>query len=547
MSADTPSVKSKAASNGPSEAPAAPAQPDAQNPPQKKDTPTLFQEAFDRAMKSTHEEILARHPSWKDKPHRGVSPDTALRFMEEMEKEDRELPDGTEGDGPQNGLTTCHKQQYPSPDTSFLDDAAAPTTPAPPSPPPSSSCSTTSPAALPPSVVPAFQCLQDSSHGIYTGPSSAEFPGVRADDVEALVFAAESRGVSSCKIRYDYDPSSELLILRMPEGKPHNFTKNRLASSIWKHLTERLDLAATQIREGQEIETRWQSKIQALQDLKLSVEPTTEASVTLPTGEQKSPDISYYYADFIYPPLVVEVGHSQKGTQLPLLARRYVEKTGGDIHTVITVDIAHNDPRNRAGERRRRRRRLEEQGRETRSRSRLRRESAADSFRLSASVSLFRLGKRVVHDQPFRDADGGRVDGGLELNVADFVPLYAETAISREDLEGLTFAVPFSDLFDALARGERRQVLEEETSPPQAAGRSGKKRVHLEFDWELPDAAGTRRPPGFVAGAGGEGGIITRGLRSSSKRRKTSPEMGSRSSRSLSSSGSLRERRGSDT
>ncbi|KAG8160909.1 hypothetical protein KVR01_009173 [Diaporthe batatas] len=97
MSANTPSVKSKAASDG-REAPAAPAQPDAQNPPQK-DTPTLFQKAFDRAMNSTHEEIMARHPSWKDTPHRGVSPDTALRFMEEMEKEDRELPDGTEGNG----------------------------------------------------------------------------------------------------------------------------------------------------------------------------------------------------------------------------------------------------------------------------------------------------------------------------------------------------------------------------------------------------------------------------------------------------------------
>ncbi|POS69343.1 hypothetical protein DHEL01_v212265 [Diaporthe helianthi] len=99
MSADTPSVKSKAASDGPSEGPAAPAQPDAQVPPQKKDTPSLFREAFDRAMNSTHEEILARHPSWKDTPHRGVSPDTALRFMEEMEKEDRELPDGTGANG----------------------------------------------------------------------------------------------------------------------------------------------------------------------------------------------------------------------------------------------------------------------------------------------------------------------------------------------------------------------------------------------------------------------------------------------------------------
>lgn len=73
MSADTQSVKSKAASNGPSEAPAEPGQSDTQNPPQK-DTPTLFQEAFDRAMNSTHEEILERHPSWSTLANMKIAP-----------------------------------------------------------------------------------------------------------------------------------------------------------------------------------------------------------------------------------------------------------------------------------------------------------------------------------------------------------------------------------------------------------------------------------------------------------------------------------------
>lgn len=34
-----------------------------------------------------------------------MSPDTALRIMEEIEKEDRELPDGTEGDETEGGGT----------------------------------------------------------------------------------------------------------------------------------------------------------------------------------------------------------------------------------------------------------------------------------------------------------------------------------------------------------------------------------------------------------------------------------------------------------
>lgn len=130
MSADTYSVKTKVASDGPHEAPAAPEQSDTQNPPQEKDIRALFKEAFDRAWNSTSEEILERHPTWSkwhdksdlysaDKhawpltvaelnytgdipPARGVSPATAMRVLEEMEREERELPDGTETTGAHN-------------------------------------------------------------------------------------------------------------------------------------------------------------------------------------------------------------------------------------------------------------------------------------------------------------------------------------------------------------------------------------------------------------------------------------------------------------
>ncbi|KAI7773088.1 hypothetical protein LA080_011889 [Diaporthe eres] len=97
MSAETHSAKAKMGSDGPHEAPAAPEQPDTQAPPQEKDTKALFKEAFDRAWNSTSEEILERHPTWKDRPPaRGGSPATAMRVVEEMEREERELPNGTE-------------------------------------------------------------------------------------------------------------------------------------------------------------------------------------------------------------------------------------------------------------------------------------------------------------------------------------------------------------------------------------------------------------------------------------------------------------------
>lgn len=130
MSADTHSVKAKVASDGPHEAPAASEQSDTQNPPQEKDIKALFKDAFDRAWNSTSEEILERHPTWSkwhDKsdfypanehsrplnvaklnytedrpPARSVSPATAMRVLEEMEREERELPDGTETTGAHN-------------------------------------------------------------------------------------------------------------------------------------------------------------------------------------------------------------------------------------------------------------------------------------------------------------------------------------------------------------------------------------------------------------------------------------------------------------
>lgn len=62
MSAETHSVKAKVASDGPSEAPALPEQSDTQNPPQEKDTKTLYKEALDRGWNSSREEILERYP-----------------------------------------------------------------------------------------------------------------------------------------------------------------------------------------------------------------------------------------------------------------------------------------------------------------------------------------------------------------------------------------------------------------------------------------------------------------------------------------------------
>lgn len=430
----------------------------------------------------------------------------------------------------------------PSPDDSFSADSVIST--APPSPPrsTSSSCSTTvlpasllptgtsqprleprrgrlrSPGThLPESVATAFQYLQEADHGRYEGPSWVSFPNVSADDLEALKAAAE--GIR--KYRYDFDPQSKILTLRMPEGKPHVFTKNGIGYSILHHLYRRLDQA---IDEDEDYDA------DALRSIKSNVTSNIEAPVELLTGTEKVPDVAFFHEGYTYPPLVIEIGSSQKSKELPILARDYIGQTEGKIQTVITVHIGYETPAQRSETRRQRRSTQEYTGRLTRSqlrrsetshavsRSRSRgrgrapisvtdgpeEKSAASTSNAGARVSLFRLHDQILNNEVFRDSGGAPVDGSLELNVADFFP-----GADGDALKLLSFNVPFRDLYNALERGERQQRLEEKTPPPEEE-RNSRKRVHFEFNWDLPEPE-----PGPVS-------TSTRQLRSSSsKRRRT--------------------------
>lgn len=125
------------------------------------------------------------------------------------------------------------------------------------------------------------------------------------------------------------------------------------------------------------------------------------------------------------------------------------------------------------------------------------------------------------------------MDGGLELNIADFVPkgTATDTVVPRADLEALSFSVPFSDLCNALRRGERRQLLEETTPPPEI--RAGQKRVRFTaFEWSPEeDEANVEVEDGGKNQTGSE-----HESRSSSKRRRLSS--GDRSTRNHMDSGS---------
>ncbi|KAH8747975.1 hypothetical protein F5883DRAFT_583251 [Diaporthe sp. PMI_573] len=402
-----------------------------------------------------------------------------------------------------------NQHQYPSPDATLASRALSATS-VPPSPPLSaspsspSSSSTSLPASvvsippcphvnLPQSVIPAFESLQELHRGQYTGPAWARYTGVTTSNVEALDSAARSAGIY--KWRYDYDPHSESLTLRMPEGQPHNYVKNGLKTAIWDRLKARLDLAIQRL-EGDDPSS---IQAQSLRSIKAAIIPLVEAHTVLPSGTEKVPDVSFSYRGSRYPPLVIEVGHSQKSEELPALAREYIGDTGGDICTAITIDLGYRNRAQRTYERRRQREEHGSSGNQRMTRSMSRQRHASESRSPSATssrpssrpslrpstISLFRLGTRVLHDEVFRDAQGEKADGGFELNLADFVPHLSspDEPVPSAVLESLSFTVPFSDLCNALQWGEEQQTLAEKTPTPQPEARPNRKRVH--FDWTL--------------------------------------------------------------
>lgn len=231
--------------------------------------------------------------------------------------------------------------QYPSPNTNPITATQACATPAPLSPP----SSTSSPSSLllqpdlPDSVLVAYCALQENYRGEYRGSDWLKFKNVTPDAFEALVLAFEN--ATKEYIRYDYDPTEQLLILRIPEGQPHGFMKNGLQKAISKHLHTRLELA---IASGPYRE--------ALRSIQAAINPVIEVPIKLPDSAEKRPDIAFYYGDYAFPPLVVEVGHSQKSEDLPALARKYIESTDGDISTALMVDLGYRNRVERTTQRR---------------------------------------------------------------------------------------------------------------------------------------------------------------------------------------------------
>lgn len=77
-----------------------------------------------------------------------------------------------------------------------------------------------------------------------------------------------------------------------------------------------------------------------------SIETQESTDVEFPTRfsektNKKSPDKSYGHQDCLYPALVIEIAWSQRRLDLPVLAKRYIQRSKGGIRTVVGVKIEY--------------------------------------------------------------------------------------------------------------------------------------------------------------------------------------------------------------
>ncbi|KAI1856350.1 uncharacterized protein JN550_013824 [Neoarthrinium moseri] len=134
------------------------------------------------------------------------------------------------------------------------------------------------------------------------------------------------------KVRVDYDPQSQDLIIRMPTPI-HEFLSASVADEIYENIkriaaqTGAAGEFAAQIRNG------------ASSRILLKEDTEEEGTSNVGCAWQRHPDGQFQHQKAAYPGVVVEISYSQDGKDLGKLAWQYIQLSNGDIKVVIGIDI----------------------------------------------------------------------------------------------------------------------------------------------------------------------------------------------------------------
>jgi hypothetical protein len=159
-------------------------------------------------------------------------------------------------------------------------------------------------------------------------------------DVEPLIhipinpaeYASASDQIESAFKRFDYEPKSGRIILRMPSPIHDKFAAS-LVSSIEQEIL-RIGREYSKVRGfTSQLETEGSSRII------LPYEEKQENGDPILKELRRQPDGQFRFEGAEFPGVVLEVSYSQDGKQLSKLAKQYINYSEGNIKLVICIDI----------------------------------------------------------------------------------------------------------------------------------------------------------------------------------------------------------------
>lgn len=135
--------------------------------------------------------------------------------------------------------------------------------------------------------------------------------------------------------RYDYDPRSLQLVVRMPTAV-HELFIDGVEDAIRSQLKD--------IRGGSGSAATFARSVQAARSTEIYF-PVED----LPTGTRSKhePDASFWHSDAQYPGVIIEVAYSQNRKNLSRLAEDYLLDSDASVQVVVGLDIEYGSVKSR--------------------------------------------------------------------------------------------------------------------------------------------------------------------------------------------------------
>ncbi|KAL3476217.1 hypothetical protein BJX99DRAFT_228413 [Aspergillus californicus] len=133
-----------------------------------------------------------------------------------------------------------------------------------------------------------------------------------------------------CKVRWEYDPESALLYIRM-NTPIHQF----FAASIMHEICKQLDRIAS----GEGAASKFASQIASGASARIFLKEGSPRGDHAEVFPRRAPDAQFHHYDAAYPGVVLEVSYSQNAKELRKLAWQYIQNSNGNIKVFIGIII----------------------------------------------------------------------------------------------------------------------------------------------------------------------------------------------------------------